>query len=104
VALRRKGRPVRVLVIEDDEEMAETVAVGLRRARMAVDVALDGPAGLERAPRPGGGLVVEVTFPRSDPREVGTFPGLPGNLRARIAAATVKNPSPVHAPGGREER
>jgi DNA-binding response OmpR family regulator len=41
--------PVRVLVIEDDEVMAEAVATGLRRARMAVDVALDGPAGLERA-------------------------------------------------------
>jgi DNA-binding response OmpR family regulator len=50
--LRRKpdgGVAVRVLVIEDDEELAEAVAVGLRRARMAVDVALDGPAGLERA-------------------------------------------------------
>jgi DNA-binding response OmpR family regulator len=40
---------VRVLVIEDHAEMAETVAVGLRRAQMAVDVALDGPSGLERA-------------------------------------------------------
>jgi len=40
---------VRVLMIEDDQEMAETVAAGLRQARMAVDVALDGPAGLERA-------------------------------------------------------
>jgi DNA-binding response OmpR family regulator len=40
---------MRVLVIEDDEELAETVAVGLREARMAVDVALDGKAGLERA-------------------------------------------------------
>ncbi|GAB3415944.1 response regulator transcription factor [Flindersiella endophytica] len=40
---------MRVLVIEDDEELAETVAVGLRRARMAVDVALDGPSGLDRA-------------------------------------------------------
>jgi len=40
---------MRVLVIEDDQEMAETVAVGLRHAKMAVDVALDGPAGLERA-------------------------------------------------------
>jgi len=38
-----------VLVIEDDAEMAETVAVGLRHARMTVDVALDGPGGLERA-------------------------------------------------------
>jgi DNA-binding response OmpR family regulator len=40
---------VRVLVVEDDEEMAQTVAVGLRRAQMAVDVALDGLGGLERA-------------------------------------------------------
>jgi DNA-binding response OmpR family regulator len=40
---------VRVLVVEDDEEMAQTVATGLRRAQMAVDVALDGPSGLEAA-------------------------------------------------------
>jgi DNA-binding response OmpR family regulator len=40
---------MRVLVIEDDEELAETVATGLRDARMAVDVALDGEAGLARA-------------------------------------------------------
>jgi DNA-binding response OmpR family regulator len=40
---------MRVLVIEDDEELAGTVAAGLRHARMAVDVALDGRAGLTRA-------------------------------------------------------
>src|SRR5579862_4855809 len=40
---------MRVLVIEDDEELAETVAAGLREARMAVDTALDGNAGLARA-------------------------------------------------------
>ncbi|HTX11433.1 MAG TPA: response regulator transcription factor [Solirubrobacteraceae bacterium] len=40
---------MRVLVIEDDEELAETVAAGLREARMAVDIALDGEAGLARA-------------------------------------------------------
>jgi len=40
---------MRLLVIEDDQEMAETVAVGLRRAGLAVDVAFDGAAGLERA-------------------------------------------------------
>jgi DNA-binding response OmpR family regulator len=40
---------MRVLVIEDDQELAETVAVGLRHSRMAVDVALDGEAGLARA-------------------------------------------------------
>ena len=40
---------MRVLVIEDDEELAETVAVGLRRARMAVDVAYNGTSGFARA-------------------------------------------------------
>jgi DNA-binding response OmpR family regulator len=40
---------VRVLVVEDDEEMALVVAIGLRRARMAVDVALDGTSALARA-------------------------------------------------------
>jgi DNA-binding response OmpR family regulator len=40
---------VRVLVIEDDRELAEAIGVGLRRAQMAVDVALDGRAGLQRA-------------------------------------------------------
>ena len=39
---------MRVLVIEDDAEMAETVAAGLRHVGMAVDVALDGLSGLER--------------------------------------------------------
>ncbi len=38
-----------MLVIEDDTEMAETVAIGLRRHRMAVDLAFDGPSGLDRA-------------------------------------------------------
>jgi len=37
---------MRVLVIEDDEELAQTIAAGLREARMAVHVALDGEAGL----------------------------------------------------------
>jgi CheY-like chemotaxis protein len=38
---------VRVLLIEDDEELADAIATGLRRAQLAVDVALDGPAGLQ---------------------------------------------------------
>jgi DNA-binding response OmpR family regulator len=40
---------MRVLVIEDDEEMAEAIAFGLRQTGMAVDVAFDGPAGLARS-------------------------------------------------------
>ena len=40
---------MRVLVIEDDEELAEAIAAGLRQEQMAVDVAFDGGAGLDRA-------------------------------------------------------
>jgi DNA-binding response OmpR family regulator len=40
---------MRVLVIEDDVELAEAIAVGLRRERMAVDVVFDGVSGLARA-------------------------------------------------------
>jgi DNA-binding response OmpR family regulator len=40
---------VRVLLVEDHEKLAVNVAAGLRREGMAVDVALDGPTGLQRA-------------------------------------------------------
>jgi DNA-binding response OmpR family regulator len=36
-------------VIEDDRELAGAIGVGLRRERMAVDLAFDGESGLERA-------------------------------------------------------
>ncbi len=38
-----------MLVIEDDREMADAIAIGLRRHQMAVDAVYDGRAGLERA-------------------------------------------------------
>jgi DNA-binding response OmpR family regulator len=40
---------MRVLIVEDDEEMAQAIATGLRHVSMAADVALDGRAGLSRA-------------------------------------------------------
>jgi DNA-binding response OmpR family regulator len=40
---------VRVLVIEDDVELADAIAAGLRQEQLAVDVAYDGTAGLDRA-------------------------------------------------------
>jgi len=40
---------MRVLIVEDDEFLARTVAAGLRREGMAVDLAADGDAALERA-------------------------------------------------------
>ena len=44
-----KGSRVRVLVVEDERQLADTIAEGLRRHAMAVDVAYDGEAALERA-------------------------------------------------------
>jgi DNA-binding response OmpR family regulator len=37
---------MRVLVVAEHTELAETVAVGLRRHQVAVEVAFDGPCGL----------------------------------------------------------
>lgn len=40
---------MRVLIVEDHEELATVVAAGLRREGMAVDTALDGGTALQRA-------------------------------------------------------
>jgi DNA-binding response OmpR family regulator len=40
---------MRVLVIEDDRELAHAIGTGLRQEHMATDLAFDGDAGLERA-------------------------------------------------------
>ncbi|MDY6998990.1 MAG: response regulator transcription factor [Actinomycetota bacterium] len=40
---------MRVLVVEDEQLLADTVATGLRRHAMAVDVVYDGASALERA-------------------------------------------------------
>lgn len=40
---------MRVLIVEDEEVLAHAIAEGLREESMAVDVALDGEAALERA-------------------------------------------------------
>ena len=40
---------MRVLVIEDDRELAEAIGVGLRREQLAVDLSFDGRDGLDRA-------------------------------------------------------
>jgi DNA-binding response OmpR family regulator len=49
---------VRVLVIEDDRELGDALAVGLRREQLAVDVAVDGQDGLERALVTGYDVIV----------------------------------------------
>src|SRR5579863_6948161 len=49
---------MRVLVIEDDAELSEAIGTGLRREQMAVDIALDGSAGLDRALGTGFDVIV----------------------------------------------
>src|SRR5436309_26736 len=44
-----RADPVRVLVVEDESNLADAIARGLRREGMAVDVAYDGSAGHEMA-------------------------------------------------------
>ena len=40
---------MRVLVIEDDRELAEAIKIGFQRESIAVDLAFDGDSGLDRA-------------------------------------------------------
>ena len=49
---------MRVLVVEDQKELAATIAVGLRREGMAVDVVFDGGEALEHAGRSSYDVVV----------------------------------------------
>jgi DNA-binding response OmpR family regulator len=62
---------VRVLVVEDDRELAEAIGLGLRREQMAVDLAFDGDAGLERALANGYDVIVlDRDLPRMGGDEV----------------------------------
>src|SRR5256885_1676418 len=49
---------MRVLVVEDERLLADTVAEGLRRQSMAVDVCYDGDAALERVGVHGYDVIV----------------------------------------------
>jgi DNA-binding response OmpR family regulator len=49
---------MRVLVVEDHKELAATIAVGLRREGMAVDIAFDGSDALNRSARDTYDVVV----------------------------------------------
>lgn len=62
---------VRVLVVDDEVELADAVARGLRREGYAVDVAHDGDEALSKALVNGYDLVcLDVTMPGTDGREV----------------------------------
>ncbi|HZO34333.1 MAG TPA: response regulator transcription factor [Gaiellaceae bacterium] len=58
---------MRVLIVEDHKELAATIAVGLRREGMAVDMVFDGQEALEHTARDGYDVVVlDRDLPRLD--------------------------------------
>jgi DNA-binding response OmpR family regulator len=62
---------MRVLVVEDEVDMADAVARGLRREGYAVDVAYDGPTALDKLGYTEYDLVcLDLTLPGVDGREV----------------------------------
>lgn len=86
---------MRVLVIEDDLELAEAVGVGLRRERMAVDLVFDGRLGLERAMLAGYDVIVlDRDLPGLHGDEVCAALVAARDVRARVlmltAAATIE--------------
>jgi DNA-binding response OmpR family regulator len=94
-SLASGGGGVRVLVVEDDRELAEAIGVGLRRELMAVDLAFDGEAGLERALLHGYDVVVlDRDLPRTHGDDVCAHLARQGS-RSRVlmltAAATIED-------------
>ena len=85
---------MRVLVIEDDGELTEAIAAGLRLEGMAVDTALDGDRGLEHAQVNDYDVIaLDRDLPGVPGDEVCT--SLAGTVRARIlmltAAGTIED-------------
>lgn len=58
---------MRILLIEDDDVIAERIKVGLEKARFTVDVAYDGDTGLQMAREgPYGVLILDLMLPGRD--------------------------------------
>ena len=86
---------MRVLVVEDDRELAEAIGVGLRREQMAVDIAFDGDAGLERALVYGYDVIVlDRDLPRKRGDDVCAYlveQGCRSRVLMLTAAATIED-------------
>jgi len=62
---------VRILVVDDEVDLAEAIARGLRREGYAVDLAHDGEEALDKARiTPYDLICLDITMPRMDGREV----------------------------------
>ena len=90
-AVRSTGRAVpfgamRVLVVDDEVDLADAVARGLRREGYAVDVAYDGDEALDKVLVNAYDLIcLDITMPGIDGRR--GVPPAPGRRHARSAAA-----------------
>jgi two-component system copper resistance phosphate regulon response regulator CusR len=87
---------MRILLIEDDEVIAERIKVGLERAHLSVDIAADGETGLQMAREgPYALLILDLMLPGRD------------GWRVCEALRLRRNPLPIlmlTARGGVEDR
>jgi DNA-binding response OmpR family regulator len=82
---------MRVLIVEDHKELAATVAVGLRREGMAVDIAFDGESALLHAARESYDVIVlDRDLPRLHGDEVCRAMVAEGS-RARVLMLTASD-------------
>src|SRR5438105_10647245 len=86
---------MRVLVVEDHKELAATIAVGLRREGMAVDISFDGEDALRRTKGDGYDVVVlDRDLPRvhgDDVCRALVANGGRARVRMRTAADTIES-------------
>lgn len=84
---------MRILVVDDEVELAEAVARGLRREGYAVDVANDGSEALSKALINGYDLVcLDITMPGTDGREVcRTIRGATLDVQPRVLMLTARD-------------
>ncbi len=65
------GPAKRVLIVEDDRDLSNLMAINLRQIGLAVDAASDGPSGLKRAVSGGHALIVlDLMLPGLDGLEL----------------------------------
>jgi DNA-binding response OmpR family regulator len=86
--------PVRLLVVEDERDLAEAVARGLRREGYAVDIAADGEEAIEKLSYTEYDLVcLDLTLPRVDGREVcrRIRDGSTASIGARVLMLTARD-------------
>ncbi len=100
------GQPrPKVLIIDDEEDLVEMLAMRLKASGFEVDTALDGPAGLEKArQRPPDVVLLDNVMPQMEGWEVcHRLRGDPRTQSVKIIVMTAGSPGKAQR-RGREER